>query len=163
MKIESTLVNRSHQTLRIVYLEDDPLKNSDGIILQAVHALCFCGDRLVIVYAKEKGYWSFPGGGIEPGEKYEDAVIREVAEETNMKVLRQKLIGYQDIYEPNRIVRQTRSVCLVEPIGDFKRDPDGDVTKIKLINPRDLKHYIDWGEIGDRLLERAFIMAGGFR
>jgi ADP-ribose pyrophosphatase YjhB (NUDIX family) len=81
--------------------------------------------------------------------------VREVEEETNMKVISQKLIGYQDIYENDRVVRQTRSVCIVEPIGEFKSDPDGDVTEIKLINPSDYKEYFDWGVIGDRIMEQA--------
>jgi len=155
LEIESTLRNRSGETCKIVYREADPLEQLDGKILQAVHALCFSGDKLVLIYKGENGYWSFPGCGIEPGETYEQAVVREAAEETNMKVLHQKFIGYQDIYEPTRTVRQTRSVCKVEPMGEFVRDPDGDVTKIKLIDPNDLKEYLDWGEIGDHLLERA--------
>lgn len=154
-EIKSTFVNRSNQKLSIVYSEDDPLKDLDGKILQAVHAFCFCDDKLVIVYSAAKGYWAPPGGGIESGETFEEAVIREVKEETNMKVLDQKFIGYQDIYAPDRIVRQTRSVCIVEPYGPFVSDPDGDVTDIKLIDPKDYKQYFDWGEIGDRLMERA--------
>ena len=155
MEIKSTLTNRSNQTLKVLYREDDPLKDLEGKILQGVHAYCFYKDKLVIVYAKEKGYWTPPGGGIEPNEKYMEAVVREVAEETNMKVLYQKLIGYQDIFEPDRIVRQTRSFCIVEPVGDFFADPDGDVTEIKMINPNDYKKYFDWGKIGDRIMERA--------
>ncbi len=155
MEIESTLINRSHQTLKIIYREDNPLRDLDGKILQGVHAYCFYKDQLVVVYAKEKGYWTPPGGGIESGEGFEEAVIREVKEETNMKVLHQEFIGYQDIYEPNRIVRQTRFCCVVEPFGDFVTDPDGDITEIKLIDPKDYKQYFDWGEIGDRIMERA--------
>ena len=142
MEIESTLKNRSNQTLKVIYREDDPLKDLDNKILQCVHAYCFYKDQLVIAYAKEKGYWTPPGGGIEQNEKYTDAVIREVAEETNMKVLYQELIGYQDIFEPNRIVRQTRSFCVVEPIGDFFADPDGDITEIKLIDPKITKSIL---------------------
>lgn len=154
-EIRSTFVNRSNQELNIVYFEGDPLKDLDGKILQAVHSFCFCGGKLVIVYSAEKGYWAPPGGGIEPGETFEEAAVREVKEETNMKVLSQKFIGYQDIHAPDRIVRQTRSVCIVEPYGPFVSDPDGDVTEIKLIDPKDYKQYFDWGEIGDRLMERA--------
>ena len=155
MEIKSSLINRAGQKLDLVYREDDPLKDLDGKILQSVHAFCFCGDELVIVYSAEKGYWASPGGGIESGETYEEAVIREVKEETNMKVLSQKFIGYQDVYEPNRIIRQTRSVCIVEPYGPFVNDPDGDVTTIKLIDPADYKKYFDWGEVGERIMERA--------
>ena len=155
MEIKSSLINRSCQIINLIYCEDGPLIDLEGKILQAVHAFCFYDGKLVVVYAAEKGYWAPPGGGIELGETYEEAVIREVKEETNMKVLSQKFIGYQDIYEPDRIVRQTRSVCIVEPYGPFVFDPDGDVTEIKLIDPADYKKYFDWGKVGERIMERA--------
>src|ERR1700759_3948955 len=134
MEIKSTLTNRSGQTLDVLYKEEDPMKDLDSKVLQGVHAFCFFKDKLVILYAESKKYWTPPGGGIEPGETYEEAVVREVREETNMRVLKQELIGYQDVYEPGRIIRQTRSICIVEPIGEFTVDPDGDVTEIKLID-----------------------------
>jgi ADP-ribose pyrophosphatase YjhB (NUDIX family) len=155
MEIESTLTNRAGQVLKVVYREGNPLKDLEGKILQAIHAFCFCGGKLVVIYQAEKGYWAVPGGGIEEGETYEEALVREVKEESNMKVLRQELIGYIDIYENTRIIRQTRSLCIVEPYGDFVSDPAGDVTEIKLIDPADYKQYFDWGEIGDRIMERA--------
>ena len=161
MEIRSTLINRSGQTTEVVYREDDPTQDLQGKALTGVHAFCFYGDKLVIVYAESKKYWTPPGGGIEPGETYEDAVIREVREETNMKVVKQQLIGYQDIYEPNRILRQTRSVCIVEPLGEFTLDPGGDVTEIKLIEPEDYKQYFDWGVVGDRLMEQALLLKSG--
>ena len=33
-----------------------------------------------------KEFWTLPGGGLEDGETYEDAVVREVLEEVNLKV-----------------------------------------------------------------------------
>ncbi len=96
-----------------------------------------------------------PGGGVEVGETYEEAVVREVKEETNMKVLYQELIGFQDIYEPERIIRQTRSFCVVEPYGEFVTDPDGEIKEIRLINPSEYKLYFDWGDRGERVMERA--------
>ena len=56
------------------------------------------------------------------------------------------------------MIRQVRMFCIVEPYGDFVSDPDGDVTEIKLIDPKDYKQYFDWGEIGDRIVERAVEM-----
>lgn len=155
MEIKSTLINRLGQTFNVIYREKNPLKDLDGKILQGMHAYCFYKGKLVVVYAENKKYWTPPGGGIEPGESFEQAVVREVKEETNMKVLHQEFIGYQDIYEPDRIVRQTRSLCIVEPYGDFVSDPDEDITEIKLIEPTDFKKYFDWSKIGDRIMERA--------
>lgn len=156
MKMESTLVNGSGQKLKAIYYEGkNPNENLEGKIFQSVHAFCFYQDKLVLVFHTKRNYWMPPGGGIEPGESYEDAVAREVKEETNMKVLRQELIGFQDIYEPNRTIRQTRSFCIVEPYGEFENDPARDITAIKLIDPKDYKQYFDWGEIGERILQRS--------
>ncbi|MEK7642197.1 MAG: NUDIX hydrolase [Patescibacteria group bacterium] len=155
MEIKSTLTNRLGQILNVVYKEGDPTLDLEDKTLQGVHAYCFYKGKMIVVYAEKKGYWTPPGGGIEVGETYEDAVIREVKEETNMKVLNQQIIGYQDIYEGDRVIRQTRSFCIVEPIGGFTADPDGDITKIELIDPEDYKKYFDWGQIGDRIMSKA--------
>lgn len=158
MEIKSTLTNRHGQVLGVLYREGDPLENLDGKVLQGVHAYCFYDDKFVVVYADSKGYWTPPGGGIEAGETYEEAVVREVKEESNMKVLKQELIGYQDVYEQDRTVRQTRSFCIEEPYGPFVSDPDGDITRIKLIDPAEFKKYFDWGKVGDRIMKRALEM-----
>lgn len=144
MEIKSTLTNSLGEVLEVIYREADPLKDLEGKILQGVRAYCFYEGKLIVVYSEAKKYWTPPGGGIEQGETYEQAVVREVKEESNMKVLSQKLIGYQDIYQKDgSILRQTRSVCLVEPYGLFVSDPDGDITEIKLIDPKDYKKYFD--------------------
>ncbi len=156
MKIESTLTNKSGQIFKIIYYEGvDPMQDLKGKFLQGVHGFCFYDNKMVVVYAESKKYWMPPGGGIEKGETYEKALIREVKEETNMKVLHQELIGFQDIYEPEQIVRQTRSFCTVEPYGDFISDPDGEITEIKLIDSADYKKYFNWEKIGNRIMQRA--------
>ncbi|MHB8660567.1 MAG: NUDIX hydrolase [Minisyncoccota bacterium] len=75
------------------------------------------------------------------GETVEQAIAREVLEETNMRVLKQKVLGYLEIFESEKIVTQVRSVCIVEPVRPFLADTDleGDVTEIKLIDPKDVK------------------------
>jgi ADP-ribose pyrophosphatase YjhB (NUDIX family) len=158
MEIKSKLTNRLGHELDVIYYENlDPNQNLEGKILQAVHGFCFYGENLVIVKHSKSG-WIMPGGHIEEGETIEGALIREVQEETNMKVLHQELIGFQDIYEPDRVIRQTRSFCIVEPYGDFVSDPGEDITEIKLIDPKDSKQYFDWLKIGDHIMERALEM-----
>jgi 8-oxo-dGTP diphosphatase len=54
-----------------------------------VGALLFAGDRVLLIQRGQEplqGYWSLPGGGVETGERLEDAVIREVWEETGLQV-----------------------------------------------------------------------------
>lgn len=155
MKITSTLKVRSGQVLNVVYNDINSERDLGDKKIQGVHAYCFCENKLVLVYDEKKQSWTPPGGGIEAGESAHDAVIREVKEESNMNVIKHRFIGCQDITEPERVVSQTRSVCIVEPFGPFTSDPDGDITKIELIDPADFKKYFDWGEIGDHIMQRA--------
>ena len=154
------------QVLDCIYYEVvDPMQDLEGKIPHGVHGFCFYKGKMVVVYSEKKKYWTPPGGGIGKGETYKEALIREVKEETNMKVLHQELIGFIDVYEMGRTIRQTRSFCIVEPYGDFVSDPDLDegVTEIKLIDPTDYKQYFDWGEIGDRIMQRALEMKENYK
>lgn len=123
--------------------------------LQQAYGVCFYGDKLLISRG-DFGKWNIVGGHIEKGETPEEALVREIIEESNMRVLKQVPIGYQELFNQDGTTDfQLRSFCLVESIGKFEKDPAGSVTEIKLIDPRDYKKYFDWGIIGDRIIERA--------
>lgn len=158
MYIESTIKTKALGVIPVVYEDVDTIQDLGVRTIRHVHAYCFYQSKIVIVWSPSKKHWTLPGGGIEVGEAIEQAVIREVEEESNMKVLKQRLLGVQDIFEGENIVSQTRSLCLAEPYGPFVSDPDGDITQIKLVDPSELKRYVDWGEIGDHILEHALKM-----
>jgi acetyl-CoA carboxylase carboxyl transferase subunit beta len=48
-------------------------------------------------FPPEAGHWSVPGGRVEPGESVEEAVAREVLEETGLVVSVRQKLGSLDI------------------------------------------------------------------
>ena len=59
----------------------------------AVSALLFDEDRVLLVHRRDIDWWNLPGGGMELGETVEDAVKREVLEETGLEVKVEQLVG----------------------------------------------------------------------
>ena len=59
------------------------------------------GDKVVVIDRQKKDWpgVTFPGGHIELGESFTDAVIREIQEETGLKISTPQLCGIKDWYE----------------------------------------------------------------
>lgn len=65
--------------------------------LSSCHALVRNGDRILLVQRARpplQGCWGLPGGGVELGETVEEAVVREVREETGLQVEVSRFLGY---------------------------------------------------------------------
>ena len=66
----------------------------------AVSAAIFLDDRVLIVRRAQppaNGLYTLPGGGVELGETLEQAVIREVREETGLVIEPVALAGYRQM------------------------------------------------------------------
>jgi 8-oxo-dGTP diphosphatase len=54
--------------------------------------------QLLVVRVRSRG-WDLPGGHVEPGESLTDAVVREVAEESGVRLTGSgRLVGYQHLH-----------------------------------------------------------------
>jgi aminoglycoside phosphotransferase (APT) family kinase protein/ADP-ribose pyrophosphatase YjhB (NUDIX family) len=91
------------------------------------------GDRILMVRYLDQ-FWTLPGGGIEPGEGWEDAALRELREEAGISggVVR-------ELYR--RTYGQGSEVCfLVESDGEPAVTNDPDITAVRWFPLDDLAH-----------------------
>ena len=83
------------------YYDSDSFEHLPKNMCRQSYGIAFHGDKFLIVNNIEKPDSYTPvGGSIEEGEHPDDALIREIKEESNMKVLKFKPIGYQKLLIP---------------------------------------------------------------
>ena len=62
-----------------------------------VGGIALWGDKLLLIRRANppgQGYWSIPGGHVEPGETWQEAVEREVLEETGLRAKCGRFVGW---------------------------------------------------------------------
>lgn len=78
---------------------------ADQLIFRpAAYALIYDTPKLLLVNTKSTGKWFFPGGAIEKGEKAEEALRREVHEETGIELVDMSFFLFIEsffFYEPH--------------------------------------------------------------
>jgi ADP-ribose pyrophosphatase YjhB (NUDIX family) len=75
---------------------------------QSVAGILFNPERTAVLLIKRRDVpvWVLPGGGLEPGELPQEAIQREILEETGLTVKASRLVG---IYTPiNRLAKKTK-------------------------------------------------------
>ncbi|WP_421077675.1 NUDIX hydrolase [Methanothermococcus sp. Ax23] len=98
-------------------------------------------DKILLIKRKNppfKDSWAFPGGFVEYGETTENAVMREIYEETNLKTKIKHLLGvYSD---PNRDPRG-HTVSVVYILEHIEGAPKGsdDAKEAKLFKIEEVK------------------------
>lgn len=102
-------------------LEEINMKNNlmKVKIRQAVRGIIMNEGKILLVQSN-KGDYKFPGGGVEEGESYSSALIREVAEETGyINCVVKDKVGFIkerkiDVYDPNLIFQMNSHYYLCE-------------------------------------------------
>lgn len=77
------------------------------------------GEILLSRYAPPEATWSLPGGGVEHGEHPEDAVVRELREETGYLVSVDRLLKVEsEVWDlPDVLVHSVNFIFLTSVIG----------------------------------------------
>ena len=138
------------EKLSLAYEESDDFSNLPQDKIGAVCAFCFCDGKFVLV--NNAGKWEPVAGHVEKGESADSALVREVKEEANMKVL--KYFPLASLYFKDDDYFMTQYLCITEPYGDFVSDPDGEVTEIKMVDFYDIPKYFSKGDSSRLTLDR---------
>lgn len=101
------------------------------------------GEVLVLDKIKKYGWegLTFPGGKVEPYESFEDSVIREAKEETNLDIKNPKLIGII-----TWITDESKDVGIIYETSDF----DGELIEENREGKLSWMDYEDFKKIPDK-------------
>jgi len=88
-----------------------------------------------------RGWWDIPGGFMEAGETPEEALAREVAEETGLQVKRvDLLLALPDTYGEGGA--PTLNLHYLVEVGKGEPKPQSDVTELRWFSPGELPEQI---------------------
>ena len=108
-----------------------------------------CDQNKVVVIDRKKKDWpgiTFPGGHVELGESFTDAVIREIREETGLKIDSPQLCGIKDWYEDRcRYVVLFYKTTRFE--GDLHPSEEGEVWWVDIDELPDLDLSLDMNDM----------------
>lgn len=109
------------------------------------------GPEVLVVHRPRHGDWSLPKGKLDPGESFEAAALREVAEETGLTCRLGRELGsviYRDAGGRPKRVRY----WMMRPVaGDVReRPPDGEIDGIRWLDPARAREILTYAH--DRAL-----------
>lgn len=125
--------------------------------IEVVAAIIVSGGKM---FATQRGYgdykdkWEFPGGKMEPGEKPEDALVREIREELATEIAVDRFVCTVEADYPAFHITMHNYLCHIVA-GDLRLLEHEDA---RWLAPEDI-NSVDWLPADRQVLER---LAGEF-
>ena len=138
----------------------------ENVMQVRVTGILIEGEKLLLVKQKVANRnWSLPGGRVENGEMLEEAMIREMREETGLEVKIKKLLYVCD--KPDASPSLLHITFLLEkltgeimlPSNEFDHNPIHDVQMVPI---KDLSQYV-FSETFITLISEGFASAGSYQ
>ncbi|HVH02723.1 MAG TPA: NUDIX hydrolase [Amaricoccus sp.] len=110
----------------------------------AVRAVLLLRGRVLLVNAypgEASDLWCAPGGGVEVGTSLHANLVREVLEETGLRVRPGRLVGISEFHDPDRGFHQVDLLFrarLCGPEETALRDPSGVVNRLRWASEAEL-------------------------
>jgi ADP-ribose pyrophosphatase YjhB (NUDIX family) len=107
-----------------------------------------------------EGFWTLPGGGVEFGEAPESTMVREVEEETGLRVVARSVAGVDTIFDTSGEddYHGVRIIYHADVIGGALRDEKSGTTdrsQWHQIDEATRLNLVDLAQAGLKLMERA--------
>ena len=128
---------------RIDHYDDPDAPPANALVPAASAVVADDHGRILLARRRDNTLWTIPGGAMEPGETIVQAAVREVSEETGVKVEVTSLVG---IYSsPRHVVeyadgevRQQFSVCFsARPVSGTPTASD-ETSEARYVDPTEL-------------------------
>src|SRR6202162_5822369 len=97
-------------------------ESSSPIFRIGVFALIFNDEKQILLgHRRDIDWWNLPGGGMESGETVDEALCREVSEETGLEVEVERLVGVYSKPQKQEVVLTFR--CRI--LGGILQETEG--------------------------------------